>query len=470
MRFKYTAVLIAIASLIVSACEEVDDQAIATPYEKSLADPEPTARNYKLNNLKHKVIMAVIDSGVDYNHPRLANNIHFDLDKEGKPVGFGYDYIGMDKFASPYAARTLDQNYEAPADEREKAAATASKIREASLFASKASRYLVADRAIEQEYSSGSYHGTHVAGLMVYDRPDFGLRAYKVLPQNVVYKDGKRENGDRRALVFENITKAIEQSVKDGARVVNMSLGMAADRPNTEKGETGDYKKQAEVLKAVRKIALANPKTLFVAAAGNDSKWIDGKSRLNFPCGVDAPNFLCVGALNHDGDLASFTNIVINNLNIVFAPGADILSTFPVDMCEEDLLGAFKYPKDYPLSTRKSAEEHYKKLEEKCGKSGGFKRLSGTSMASPLIAHLAGEILAAEPGLTGAEVVARIQAKGDRLESLPFKVMRLKLKKPSWYAKEKIKDSPWTWIDGDFGGEAAEAEESDYFEIFSPVK
>jgi subtilisin family serine protease len=186
-----------LAVLFLTACL-VDDQTIVKPEDRLTADPTPTQRDFVANNANHKVLLAVIDTGVDYNQPLLKNNMHFKLDETGNPVGFGYDYIGNDGWASPYVVRT-SRYYDLPAyvkgewsEEKYKRAMEdefAARYVEQSLkdmiqAQPSLARFFEPQRNIAQEIESDAFHGTHVAGLMTYDRPDFGLLAYRVLPSN----------------------------------------------------------------------------------------------------------------------------------------------------------------------------------------------------------------------------------------------------------------------------------------------
>ena len=62
-----------------------DNQNIISKADFLVGNPAPITRDFRGNNARHKVLMGVIDSGVDYNHPLLSNNIHFKLDPPGTP-------------------------------------------------------------------------------------------------------------------------------------------------------------------------------------------------------------------------------------------------------------------------------------------------------------------------------------------------------------------------------------------------
>ena len=129
---------------------------------------------------------------------------------------------------------------------------------------------------------------------------------------------------------LSDIADAIEWSANQGADIVNLSLG------------GGGY--QSTMKNAVQ-YALNNG-CLPIAAAGND-----GSSSVGYPAGYS--EVVAVSAVDANGNLASFTNT--GSDVEVAAPGVDYLSTYPDDT---------------------------------------YSRLSGTSMASPCAAGVAGLIKA----------------------------------------------------------------------------
>jgi hypothetical protein len=98
-RLIFLAVCLLIVIPLFSACIE-NDQTVVKPEHEFLANPPPADRDFVGNNQRHKVLLGVFDSGIDYNHPELLNNVHFELDGQGKPVSAGKDYLGMDNWAA----------------------------------------------------------------------------------------------------------------------------------------------------------------------------------------------------------------------------------------------------------------------------------------------------------------------------------------------------------------------------------
>jgi subtilisin family serine protease len=406
------------------SCVPVDDQRLATSEMKKVANPTPTLVSPQQNQ-KHKVLVAVIDSGVDYNHPRLSQNIHYRYDESGRLVGTGFDFIGKDMWPSPYIVRTAQIAEKAKAGERKEAAEF---IKGTTYFLSQHpedSEYVNPMRAFDQENSAGAYHGTHVAGLIAYDNPSIGLLPYRVLPHN---KEWVEDNLSAESI----LPTAINQAVKDGAKVVNLSLGAGIPESQDANGAF------VAMVAQLQKIIKANPQTVFVAAAGNDGSWLDGERRLGYPCGVKAENLICVGALDDQERLTEFTNVPLVEGAVVYTLGKDVLSTMPTNMCwaieRFDSLASLHDATGNDHITDLIVMEMHDEVEKKCHqKRNDFGYLSGTSMAAPLIAHVAAEILIRKPHLKGAQVIQEILGRSREDRMGPLTVNKLRAQKPSWY-------------------------------------
>ena len=72
---------------------------------------------------------------------------------------------------------------------------------------------------------------------------------------------------------------------------------------------------------------------LFVSSAGN--WWADNDSLPAYPSIYDLPNVLSVGAIDSDGELAFFSNYGVRSVH-VSAPGVSVLSTYPGKKFEEE--------------------------------------------------------------------------------------------------------------------------------------
>lgn len=229
--------------------------------------------------LQRDVRVAVIDSGLDYEHEEIVNQLFKNEAecKNGKPpVGVPKE----DNDNNGYKGDCIGIN-------------------------------LVPERP---EYVNKPIddvgHGTHVAGIMA-ATPDNGIGIaglsgrIKILPiKFIAAKDirGQKPASDR-------VAEAILYATSRGVDVINMSLGWPISQ-NTE------YVKNA-ILEAQKK------GILIVAAAGNNSY-----SGPIYPCAYR--KVICVGSVTVDGSLSNFSNYG-PQVDIV-APGTHILSLFPKTM------------------------------------------------------------------------------------------------------------------------------------------
>merc|ERR1719436_1939473 len=129
------------------------------------------------------------------------------------------------------------------------------------------------------------------------------------------------------------------------------------------------------------KVLKNNPDHLFVAAAGNDGKFIyDGFKPT--ACGFKEPNLLCVASSTKSDSLSSFSNYGPDYVHVV-APGSDILSTY--------LKNQYSY-------------------------------MSGTSMACPHVSGLAALVRSMRGDLTGQQVKELIEANVQKKSAYADKV------------------------------------------------
>lgn len=417
--------------LALTGCQ-VDDQKIVSSDDLALANPAPISRPFRTNFTRHRVLLAVLDSGVDYNHPLLINNMHFELDHEGNPVRLGKDFVANDGWPAPYVIRTSSYNPSLTAADRENSTLEANLIGELIQAEPELAAVLNTKRQIQQEYQSDVYHGTHVAGLMVNGRPDFGLLAYRVVPENQhadIHHDYRLETIDR-------IVQAIDQAAADGAKIVNLSLGINFSKAfqYDDANAQEEFRQLSEQKNRLEAVVRRYPNILFVAAAGNDSAWSDNSNRFQIPCGLTATNVLCVSALQDDGSALPSANMPIGSTDLVFALGHHLLSTIPTGMCIDEALRDFELilpgtPSDQILS-------YAHRLKAACLPNTAMGYMSGTSAAAPLVAHLAAEIAAAHPRASGQELIRRIKGRSIPAFIGNIPVYKLRIRRPTWPARE----------------------------------
>ena len=146
-------------------------------------------------------------------------------------------------------------------------------------------------------------HGTHVSGTIA-ARGNNGIGTTGVawnaslLPIKAGAADG--------TFAASDIIAAYAYAAKMGARVVNASFG-------------GYQYSQAE-----RDAIAAAGNMLFVAAAGNEDNNNDGATP-SYPCSYPLENVVCVGAVSGDGSITDFSNYGTTSVDLA-APGRSILS------------------------------------------------------------------------------------------------------------------------------------------------
>ncbi len=224
-------------------------------------------------------------------------------------------------------------------------------------------------------------HGTHVAGITVAGNPYARLVVARIEFDWHLLPDPcpSREIADRDA---KNMQSYVDFLKANHVRVVNMSWGgnvkgveEALEQCNI--GKTSDERKALareyfDIQKnALTKAMASAPDIVFVAAAGNSNE--DASFAESIPADIVLPNLITVGAVDKSGDEASFTSY--GPTVVVDANGYQVESYIP---------GGERIPE------------------------------SGTSMASPQVANLAGKILAVNPKLKPTEVIAIIRSTADK--------------------------------------------------------
>ena len=224
-------------------------------------------------------------------------------------------------------------------------------------------------------------HGTHVAGITVAGNPYARLVVGRIEFDWHLLPDPcpSRELVEHDA---RNAQATVDFFKQHHVRVVNMSWGgnvndIEGQLELCNIGKTADERKAIarqyfDIQKAALTKAFASaPDMLFITAAGNSNS--DASFVEDIPAGIVLPNLMTVGAVDKAGDEASFTSY--GPTVVAHANGYQVESFIP-----------------------------------------GGERLaeSGTSMASPQVANLAAKILAVDPSLTPAQVIALIRDTAER--------------------------------------------------------
>lgn len=283
------------------------------------------------------VLVAIIDTGVNYNHPDLAPNYWTN------PLESGLDANGNDKrtngidddgngYIDDFRGWNFVNNTNDPMDD--------------------------------------NGHGSHCAGII----GAAGNNSLQVVGVNwnvslvgLKFIDGKTGQGDT-----EGAVKAIEYANKMGISITSNSWGGQVD-------DTYDPK-EPDILKEV--IAAAGAKGyLFLAAAGNDGANNDKLATL--PASYDLDNIIAVAATGTSDSLAFYSSYGLQSVDIA-APGTNVLSTW-------------------------------------LGK--GTNTISGTSMATPVVAGAAALLKSVHPDWKAAEIKARLLETVDAVPALKSRVL-----------------------------------------------
>jgi subtilisin family serine protease len=236
--------------------------------------------------------------------------------------------------------------------------------------------------AIEELNLAGNYeHGTHVAGIATEGNPYARLLIARMEYGNTLIPDPcpSREQADKDA---KAMIASVDFMKQNQARVVNMSWGgsvngIEEDLETCGIGKTPEERKKMareyfDIMRVALEKAFAGaPEILFITAAGNSNQ--DASFAEFAPADIVLPNLLTVGAVDKAGEEASFTSY--GKTVKVHANGYQVESYLP---------------------------------------GGDRVALSGTSMASPQVANLAGKMLAVNPKLKPTEVIAIIVSTADK--------------------------------------------------------
>ncbi len=220
-------------------------------------------------------VVAVVDTGVDIQHPDLADVIWTNPGEAGAVAT-----NGVDDDANGYVDDVHGWDFA---------------NNDASVF----------------DAADGDAHGTHVAGTIAASA-DNGVGGAGVAPgvQIMPLKFlGPAGGWDSDAIA------AIAYAKAQGVKIVNASWGAT-------NGDSA-YAESAPLKDAIRMCGC-----VFVAAAGNSGRNNDNPAVASFPASFDLPNIVSVAAMRNTGALAGFSNYGSTSVDVA-APGVSILSTVP---------------------------------------------------------------------------------------------------------------------------------------------
>jgi subtilisin family serine protease len=262
------------------------------------------------------IIVAVLDTGVDYNHTALKDHIWNNPNGCPDKDCHGYDF---------------DKKTNDPMD--------------------------------------GDQHGTHCAGI-IGASPDPATNAQGVAPGVKIM--AVRIIGSDSTGFLSNAAQGIKYAVDHGAKVLSNSWRVYRSWDTYDPSDAN-----VALLHDAIKYA-GDHGAIFVAAAGNESIDMDNGLAADpmFPGGFeDLPNMVVVAASDSAGSMASFSNFGSKHVQVA-APGDNIISTLP---------------------------------------GGNWGSMSGTSMATPLIAGSIARGLSAQMAMKDA--ISKLVDTSDKADS-----------------------------------------------------
>ncbi len=235
-------------------------------------------QNYPLAKEDTKtVVIAVIDTGIDYRHPDLRDHMWTNpneipdnnIDDDGN--GYVDDIYGWDFYNND----------------------------------SSVCHYVETENGYAVNPDDNDNHGTHIAGIIAATANNsIGISGI-ASNVNIKIMSLKIHGGSSSSGSVANAIKAIRYAEAMGADICNLSWG------------TLNYSQALE-------LTIRESSMLFVSAAGNNG--INNNSTPMFPASLRLPNLISVAYIKNDGTLAEDSNYGVSTVDIA-APGEDIYST-----------------------------------------------------------------------------------------------------------------------------------------------
>ncbi len=301
---KARARLRRLVDVLPPAAKAVDNPAIEAPNTNPARGPDPQmSAQWGLTNTKAQqawniqrgnknVIVAVVDTGIDYNHEDLKGNLwHNTKEIPGNGIdddhnGYVDDVIGWD-------------------------------------FADKDA--LPFDKMTDMRIDGNPGHGTHCSGVV------------GAVGNNALGTSGVAPNITVMGLRF--ITDKGEGTTADGVLAINYAVANGAKVISNSWGGEKDSEDDTELKAAIKNAG--DHDVLMIFAAGNGRNGVgydnDTDPKYMVPASYDFPNIISVAAIDVNNALGSFSNWGKTSVDLA-APGVKIMSTVPGNMYEDSIM------------------------------------------------------------------------------------------------------------------------------------
>jgi len=313
---------------------------------------------WNISTGSNNVYVAVLDSGIDYNHEDIKDNIWLNT---GELLGKDDNHNGIDDGCE----NDIDDDNNGYIDDCYGFNAVAGK-----------------GSALDDDG-----HGTFVSGeIGAIGNNAKGVAGInwniKIIPCKFLSSDG---SGDLNQLLqCLNYIKTIKETKGIDIVAINGSYGYTGDKTQLNIDCSNPSYQNTE------KCLIQSIGALFSVAAGNYGQ--NNDKTVFLPCNYSTVlnNVICVGSTNSNDEKSSFSNYGTKTVNI-YAPGGEITTSSTCDKTQE-IIGLLNNNK-YGCAV-------------------------GTSQAAPLVAGLAALLKASNPNLTISDIKNRIILTGDNLMSL----------------------------------------------------